>query len=141
MAATRSDPLPSFNFKVYLLPSGVGSRRLVAGFSECSGLESTLNLEEYPEGGVNDRVQLAQAEAELRARRDAMLRTFAIPAAEADAWLAGRRKRWIVGTPDEARAMVGRYAAAGIERIMLQDFLPWDHDMIELLGRELIGQA
>ena len=56
----------------------------------------------------------ALVEAELRARRDAMLRTFAIPAAEADAWLAGRRKRWIVGTPGEARAMVGRYAAAGI---------------------------
>jgi len=28
----------------------------VAGFAECSGLESTLEVEEYKEGGVNDRV-------------------------------------------------------------------------------------
>ena len=32
--------------------------------------------------------------------------------------------RWVTGTPDEARAAVRRYAAAGVERIMLQDFLP-----------------
>jgi alkanesulfonate monooxygenase SsuD/methylene tetrahydromethanopterin reductase-like flavin-dependent oxidoreductase (luciferase family) len=86
-------------------------------------------------------VLVAADDAGLRARRDAMLRTFAIPAGEADGWLAGRRSRWIVGTPDEARAMVGRFAGAGIERIMLQDFLPWDLEMIELLGHELIGKA
>jgi alkanesulfonate monooxygenase len=86
-------------------------------------------------------VMVALDEAGLLRRRDAMLRTFAIDEAGADAWLEGRRKRWIVGTPDEARAMVRRYADAGIERIMLQDFLPWDLDMIELLGRELIGRV
>lgn len=86
-------------------------------------------------------VLVAEGEAGLQERRDAMLRTFAIAASEAEAWLEGRRKRWIVGTPDEARAIVGRFAVAGIERIMLQDFLPWDHGMIELLGRELIGRV
>jgi alkanesulfonate monooxygenase SsuD/methylene tetrahydromethanopterin reductase-like flavin-dependent oxidoreductase (luciferase family) len=86
-------------------------------------------------------VLVAEDEAALRMRRDAMLRTFAIPAGEADGWLNGRRNRWIVGTPDEARAMVDRFARAGIERIMLQDFLPWDQAMIELLGRALIGRA
>ena len=85
-------------------------------------------------------VLVAEDEAALRARVAAMLRTFAIDPAEADGWLEGRRARWIVGTPDEARAMVRRYAAAGIERIMLQDFLPWDHAMIELLAREMLGQ-
>jgi len=50
-----SDPLPAFLFKVTLLRRD-GLRLDVAGFSECSGLESTMNLEEYPEGGVNDRV-------------------------------------------------------------------------------------
>ncbi len=84
---------------------------------------------------------IATDEASLAARRDAMLRTFAIAPSDAEDWLEGRRKRWIVGTPDQARAMVARFAAAGIERIMLQDFLPWDHDMIELAASELIGRA
>lgn len=84
---------------------------------------------------------IAADEAGLERRRDAMLHTFALPASQADEWLAGRRKRWIVGTPDEARAMVRRYAEAGVERVMLQDFLPWDLEMIELMGRELIGKV
>jgi F420-dependent oxidoreductase-like protein len=86
-------------------------------------------------------VLVADDDADLRARRDAMLRTFAIPQADAEAWLEGRRKRWIVGTPDAARAMVRRYAEAGVERIMLQDFLPWDHAMIEILAAELLGKV
>ncbi len=49
------DPFPAFMFKVTLLKRD-GSQLDVAGFSECSGLESTMALEEYPEGGVNDRV-------------------------------------------------------------------------------------
>jgi F420-dependent oxidoreductase-like protein len=58
-----------------------------------------------------------------------------------EAWLAERRRRWIMGTPDEARAAVERFAAAGVERIMLQDFLPWDLEMIDLLGAELVGRV
>ena len=46
-----------------------------------------------------------------------------------------------MGTPDQARAMVGRFADAGVERIMLQDFVPWDLDMIDLLARELVGRV
>lgn len=53
--ARPTDPFPAFTFKVTLLRRD-GSRLDVAGFSECSGLESTMTLEEYPEGGVNDRV-------------------------------------------------------------------------------------
>jgi phage tail-like protein len=56
MPELRNDPLPAFNFKVYLLPDQSGRARLVAGCNECSGLESNLALEEYAEGGVNDRV-------------------------------------------------------------------------------------
>ncbi len=56
-------------------------------------------------------------------------------------WLDARRARWIIGTPVEARAMIERFAAAGIERIMLQDFLPWDLEMIDLMGAELIGRV
>src|SRR6185369_15827932 len=49
-------------------------------------------------------------------------------------WLEERLQRWITGTPDEARAMVRRFADAGVERIMLQDLLPWDLDMIDVMG-------
>ncbi len=57
------------------------------------------------------------------------------------AWLDKRRPRWIMGTPDEARAMVRRYAEAGIERIMLQDLLPWDGEMIDLMATELVAKV
>jgi alkanesulfonate monooxygenase SsuD/methylene tetrahydromethanopterin reductase-like flavin-dependent oxidoreductase (luciferase family) len=56
-------------------------------------------------------------------------------------WLAERAERWISGTPDQARDAVRRYAAVGCERLMLQDFLPWDLDMIDVMGEVLIGQV
>ena len=56
-------------------------------------------------------------------------------------WLEERLERWITGTPDEARAMVRRFADAGVERIMLQDLLPWDLDMIDVMGEVLVGRA
>ena len=60
---------------------------------------------------------------------------------DAAAWLEEHRPRWIVGTPDEARAAAARFAAAGAQRIILQDLLPRDHGMIELAARELIGKV
>jgi alkanesulfonate monooxygenase SsuD/methylene tetrahydromethanopterin reductase-like flavin-dependent oxidoreductase (luciferase family) len=60
---------------------------------------------------------------------------------DAEAYLQARRKRWIIGTPEEARAMVRRYADAGIERIMLQDLLPRDGEMVDLMAHELIDKA
>ena len=60
---------------------------------------------------------------------------------DGEAWLEERRNRWVYGTPDEARAQLERFAAAGLERIMLQDFLPWDLDMIDVMGEELVGRA
>ncbi|CAO3443994.1 phage tail protein [Azospirillum largimobile] len=64
--ADRKDPLLAFNFQVSLMESGrgrggapttvalsgVGLTR-VAGFSECTGLEGTLETHEYQAGGVN----------------------------------------------------------------------------------------
>jgi phage tail-like protein len=57
----RSDPFPAFNFLVSLidsssvLASNNSATNFVAGggFSECSGLETTLQVEEYSEGGEN----------------------------------------------------------------------------------------
>jgi F420-dependent oxidoreductase-like protein len=57
------------------------------------------------------------------------------------AWLDERLERWITGTPDQARETVRRFAAAGVERIMLQDFLPWDLDMIDVMGEVLVGRV
>jgi F420-dependent oxidoreductase-like protein len=54
------------------------------------------------------------------------------------AWFETRRPRWIYGTPDEARAMVAQFGAAGCERIVLEDFLPWDLEHVDLLGEVLV---
>ena len=59
----------------------------------------------------------------------------------AEAWLEERRNRWVYGTPDQAREQLQRFAGAGLERIMLQDFLPWDLDHIDVMGEELVGRA
>ena len=78
---------------------------------------------------------------EVARRADALLRAFGQDAQSGMDWLATRRNRWLIGTPDEARAMIARFAEAGIERIMLQDFLPHDLDHIDLMGKELIGKV
>jgi alkanesulfonate monooxygenase len=79
-----------------------------------------------------------------RAAVDARLATLAAAldvADGADEWLQERRARWVMGTPDEARAMVRRFADAGVERVMLQDFLPADLSMIDEIGEEIVGRA
>jgi len=84
---------------------------------------------------------IARDDAELRRRGAAVAAAFGMEPGKADELLAGRRDRWIVGTPDEARAMVRRYADAGVERLMLQDFLPLDLEMVDLMAQELIGKV
>jgi alkanesulfonate monooxygenase SsuD/methylene tetrahydromethanopterin reductase-like flavin-dependent oxidoreductase (luciferase family) len=78
---------------------------------------------------------------EVAARERALLEAFGPDLEDGEAWLDERRNRWVYGTPDEARAQLERFAAAGLERIMLQDFLPWDLDMIDVMGEELVGRA
>jgi F420-dependent oxidoreductase-like protein len=80
-------------------------------------------------------------QAEFERRVADLLAMVGEAGTDASAWLDEHRHRWIIGTPDEARAMAARYAAAGAERIMLQDMLPRDHGMIELVARELIGRV
>ena len=55
------------------------------------------------------------------------------------AWLSSRTGRWILGTPDQAWEHIRALEAAGAQRIMLQDFLPRDLNMIGLLGRIAAG--
>jgi alkanesulfonate monooxygenase len=80
-------------------------------------------------------------EGEVARRRSDLARELDVADADDSEWFEARQGRWIIGTPDEARAMVSRYAAAGVERLMLQTFLPRDLEMVDLLGRELIGRA
>jgi phage tail-like protein len=60
----RNDPVSGYRFIVSLVGSAgtlqravFGTERVAAGgFSECSGLEANMTVEEYAEGGVNDYV-------------------------------------------------------------------------------------
>jgi phage tail-like protein len=57
----RTDPFPAFNFYVSLIDSSSTLAKVqtainfvaAAGFSECSGLDATLQVEDYNEGGEN----------------------------------------------------------------------------------------
>ena len=86
-------------------------------------------------------VLMGRDAAEVGRRADALLAAFGQQAESGIEWVNERRSRWILGTPDEARAMVKRFADAGIERVMLQDFVPLDLDMIDLMAEELIGKV
>jgi alkanesulfonate monooxygenase SsuD/methylene tetrahydromethanopterin reductase-like flavin-dependent oxidoreductase (luciferase family) len=77
-------------------------------------------------------------DAAVERRFDNLIQTFGLEAAKGREWLAARRSRWIFGKPDEARAMVSRFEAAGVERLMFQDFLPWDLEMIDLIAEQLL---
>ena len=74
---------------------------------------------------------------EVAARKRAILAEFD-EEEQGEGWFGARAARWILGTPDEARAEVAAFEAAGVERLMLQDFLPRDLEMIDLLGAELV---
>lgn len=85
-------------------------------------------------------VLVGRTDAEVADREARLLAAFGSDAEEGEAWLEERRTRWVHGTPDAARTQVKRFAEAGIERVMLQDFLPWDLDMIDVMGEELVGR-
>ena len=80
-------------------------------------------------------VLVAETETDLRARVGDLLTALGQGDADGEAWLAERRGRWIMGTPDEARERVDAFERQGTQRIMLQDFLPRDLDHVRLMGR------
>jgi F420-dependent oxidoreductase-like protein len=81
-------------------------------------------------------VLIGRDEAELAGRKQALLAAFGDESG-GDDWFDAREPRWVLGTPDQARAMVKRFADAGAERIMLQDFLPRDLEMVDLMADAL----
>ena len=79
-------------------------------------------------------VLVAETPSELRDRVQAQLAMIG-SRDDADAWLEERRGRWIIGTLEEAHERLETLAAAGCQRVMLQDFLPRDLEMVTLLAR------
>jgi F420-dependent oxidoreductase-like protein len=84
-------------------------------------------------------VLVAETEAELNDRVREQIAMLGGDGEDAQAWLADRTGRWIIGTPEAARERIDGLEAAGAQRIMLQDFLPRDLEMVALLGRIAAG--
>jgi F420-dependent oxidoreductase-like protein len=80
-------------------------------------------------------VLVAETDADLKARVADLLEAIGQSGSDGEAWLAERRGRWIMGTPEQALERVRALAAVGTQRIMLQDFVPRDLDHIRLMGR------
>ena len=58
-------------------------------------------------------VLVAETEADLKARVADLLAALGQSAADGEEWLADRRKRWIMGTPEQAFERVRAFEAAG----------------------------
>jgi F420-dependent oxidoreductase-like protein len=86
-------------------------------------------------------VLIGRSMDEVRERERRLMEAFGEEADEGEAWLEERRERWVYGTPDMAREQIARFAEAGMERIMLQDFLPWDLEHVDVMGEELVSRA
>jgi F420-dependent oxidoreductase-like protein len=78
---------------------------------------------------------VAETEQDLRDRVRQQIAFLGGDKVDAEEWLAERTGRWIIGTPDAAWERINALGAAGAQRIMLQDFLPRDLDMVALLGK------
>lgn len=83
-------------------------------------------------------VLMGRDDAEVRGRTDDLMRMFG-SVGNSDEWLAERRPRWIIGTPAEASERVKEFEAAGVERLMLQTFVPRDLEMVRLLGEVFLA--
>ena len=79
-------------------------------------------------------VLVAETDADLRARVADLLTALAKSDSDGETWLAERRRRWIMGTPDEARERMESLERLGTQRVMLQDFVPRDLDHVRLMG-------
>lgn len=77
-------------------------------------------------------------EAEVERRAVQLGAAWGRPRDEALTMLGTWRQSGVVGTPDQARAMLDRLAAAGCQRVYLQFLLLDDREMIELLA-EILG--
>jgi F420-dependent oxidoreductase-like protein len=82
-------------------------------------------------------VLVGRDEAEVARRTQAQIAVFGDDTDGATEWLEARRDRWILGTPESAKARIAEYADTGVDRLLFQDFLPHDLDHIAVMA-ELI---
>jgi F420-dependent oxidoreductase-like protein len=86
-------------------------------------------------------VLVAADESALGSRLERLMGVFGLSSGDQADWLARRRDRYLMGTPDEVAARVAQYEEAGLQRIMLQDWLPTDLDMVSLVGQEVLPKV
>ncbi|HEY7938151.1 MAG TPA: TIGR03560 family F420-dependent LLM class oxidoreductase [Candidatus Limnocylindrales bacterium] len=79
---------------------------------------------------------LVGADAAELDRRKLALRAMLSEDQVADELAPANASRWIMGTVEEAHEMIEVFAQAGCQRLIFQDYLPRDLEMVELLGRE-----
>jgi alkanesulfonate monooxygenase SsuD/methylene tetrahydromethanopterin reductase-like flavin-dependent oxidoreductase (luciferase family) len=72
-------------------------------------------------------------------RRAQALMDWSLASGSVEEYLRSVSAEWVVGTVDEVRDRLGELADAGVDRIMLQDQLHQDIDMVHLLGAELVS--
>jgi len=84
---------------------------------------------------------IGRTPAEVRDREQSIVAAFGGSDDESEEWLEARRPRWIYGTPDEARRRIRAFADAGVQRLMLQDFLARDLEMVDLAAEVLFDAA
>ena len=83
-------------------------------------------------------VLVGRDEADFADRRQRQIAVFGDEVDAAAEWMEARRDRWILGTPDAAKARIAEFADTGVDRLLIQDFLPQDLDHIAVMG-ELIS--
>jgi F420-dependent oxidoreductase-like protein len=80
-------------------------------------------------------VLVGETDADVRDRVRRLLEEIGQGDTDPDAWLDQRRHRWVMGTPDEALERVRELERQDTQRVMLQDLLPRDLDMVRDIGR------
>ena len=86
-------------------------------------------------------ILVAADDADFGARLDRLMSVFGLSSSDQADWLARRRHTYLMGTPDEVVARIVQYEEAGVQRIMLQDWLPTDLDMVSLVAQEVLPQV
>ena len=115
--------------------------RAVAKFAELDGVVAAAGRDPRSlRHSAMIGVLVGRTPEELAARESVLLAGFGVQdAAKAAAWFEARKPRWIHGLPDQAREQAARFAVAGLDRIVLQDFLPWDLEHIDLIAEVLVN--
>jgi F420-dependent oxidoreductase-like protein len=77
-------------------------------------------------------------DADMARRTAAQVAIFGGATAAAASWMDERRDRWVLGTPDAARARIAEFAETGVQRFLFQVFLPRDLEHVAIIA-ELAG--